>query len=74
MPASKGGSSRKTHPDRHASPHKGLRPVRIWLPRIDAATFRREAHRQSLAVATGPGEIGDQLFIDAISDDISGEE
>jgi hypothetical protein len=31
-------------------------------------TFTREAHRQSLAVASDARELDDQAFIDAISD------
>ena len=50
------------------SSREGLRPVRIWLPDLDARTFRAEAHRQSLAVATSPHARDDQDFIDAISD------
>ena len=46
----------------------GLRPVRVWIPDLDAATFGAEAHRQSLAAANSPGEREAQDFIDAISD------
>jgi hypothetical protein len=42
--------------------------VRIWIPDLDDATFRAEAHRQSLAAASSPGEQEDQAFVDAISD------
>jgi hypothetical protein len=45
-----------------------MRPIRIWLPDIDEATFRAEAHRQSLAVALSPSEPDDQSFIEDISD------
>ena len=47
---------------------QGLRPIQIWVPDIDARSFRAAAHRQSLAVANGAGEVADQAFIDAISD------
>ena len=47
---------------------QGLRPIQIWVPDIDARTFRAAAHRQSLAVASGAGEAADQAFIDSISD------
>jgi hypothetical protein len=49
------------------SRREGLRPVRIWVSDFDSRSFREEAHRQSLAVASSPGEKEDQDFIDAIS-------
>jgi hypothetical protein len=53
---------------RTASRRAGMRPIRIWIPDIDEATFRAEAHRQSLAVALSSSEPEDQAFIDDISD------
>ncbi len=47
---------------------QGLRPIQIWVPDVDARSFRVAAHRQSLAVATSAGEASDQAFIDAVSD------
>jgi hypothetical protein len=47
---------------------RGLRPVQIWVPDVRAPSFRSEAHRQSLAVATSAHARKDQAFIDAISD------
>jgi antidote-toxin recognition MazE-like antitoxin len=47
---------------------QGLRPIQIWVPDVDARSFRAAAHRQSLAVATSAGEVADQAFIDSISD------
>jgi len=47
---------------------QGLRPIQIWVPDIDARSFRAAAHRQSLAVAKSRGEAADQAFIDAIAD------
>jgi hypothetical protein len=47
---------------------QGLRPIQIWVPDIDARSFRAAAHRQSLAVANSTGEAADQAFIDSISD------
>jgi len=35
---------------------------------LNAASFRSEAHRQSLAVAESARASGDQAFIDAVSD------
>lgn len=47
----------------------GLRPIQIWVPDTRSASFRAEAHRQSLAVARSPDADLDQAFIDAVSDD-----
>lgn len=46
---------------------QGLRPVQIWVPDARAPEFIREAHRQSLAVATSAHEADDQAFVDGIS-------
>lgn len=47
---------------------QGLRPIQIWVPDVDARSFRAAARRQSLAVANSVGEAGDQAFIESISD------
>ena len=47
---------------------QGLRPIQIWVPDVDARSFRAAAHRQSLAVANSAGEATDQAFVEAISD------
>jgi antidote-toxin recognition MazE-like antitoxin len=47
---------------------RGLRPVQIWVPDTRGETFRKEAHRQSLAVAQSAAGREDQAFIDAVSD------
>jgi hypothetical protein len=46
---------------------QGLRPIQIWVPDVRAASFRAEAHRQSLAVAASAHALDDQSFIDAAS-------
>jgi hypothetical protein len=46
----------------------GLRPIQIWVPDVRAASFRSEAHRQSLAVSASADAREDQAFIDAVSD------
>ena len=46
---------------------QGLRPIQIWVPDTRSATFRDEAHRQSLAVAASAHAHEDQAFIDAVS-------
>lgn len=47
---------------------QGLRPIQIWVPDVRAPAFRKEAHRQSLAVAASTRSHEDQAFIDAVSD------
>lgn len=47
---------------------RGLRPIQIWVPDVRSAAFRREAHRQSRAIAAGSHERDDQAFVDAVSD------
>lgn len=47
---------------------QGLRPIQIWVPDVRAASFRSEAHRQSLAVAVSTHAGDDQAFIDSVSD------
>ncbi len=46
---------------------QGLRPIQIWVPDVRAASFKAEAHRQSLAVAVSAHAREDQAFIDAAS-------
>jgi len=46
---------------------QGLRPVQIWVPDVRSPEFRREAHRQSAAVATSEQAADDQAFIDSVS-------
>lgn len=47
---------------------QGLRPIQIWVPDVRAPSFRSEAHRQSLAVATSAYARENQAFIDAVSE------
>jgi hypothetical protein len=58
----------KVQRHRDALREQGLRPIQIWVPDVDARSFRAAAHRQSLAVANSAGEAADQAFIEAISD------
>ena len=70
MPAaSKRKSSRdrvKAHREKMRA--KGYRLVQFWVPDTRTAEFKREMHRQSLAIANSPSEAEDQAFIDAISE------
>jgi Protein of unknown function (DUF3018) len=68
-PTSKPKPSRvKVREHRERLRSQGLRPIQIWLPDVRAPSFRSEAHRQSLAVATSAHAREDQAFIDAVSD------
>ncbi len=62
----KRGSRDKVRAYRARMRARGLRPVQIWVPDTRTATFRAEAHRQSLAVARSVRAREDQDFIDAI--------
>jgi len=67
MPARKGSSERvRAYRDRLRQ--QGLRPIQIWVPDVRAPAFRKQAHRQSLAVAKSRRARSDQAFIDAISE------
>jgi hypothetical protein len=68
-PTSKPKPSRvKVREHRERLRSQGLRPIQIWVPDVRAPSFRSEAHRQSLAVATSVHAREDQAFIDAVSD------
>ena len=47
---------------------QGLKPIQFWVPDVNSPSFREEAHRQSLAVATSPYADEDQSFVDAVSE------
>ena len=50
---------------------QGLRLIQIWVPDVNSRSFKKEARRQSLAVANSPHAEEDQRFVDAISEWIS---
>ncbi len=67
-PASKPKPSNvKVREHRERLRRQGLRPIQIWVPDVRAPSFRSEAHRQSLSVATSAHAREDQAFIDAVS-------
>ncbi len=45
---------------------QGLRPVTLWLPDTRTEEFRREAHRQSLAISRSEQAKDDQAFVDSV--------
>lgn len=68
-PQEDSGVNRRVREHRRRLRAQGLRPVQIWVPDVRSPQFDREAHRQSLAVATSAQAADDQAFIDAISSD-----
>ncbi len=67
-PSSKPTPSReKVRAHRGRLREQGLRPIQIWVPDMRAPGFRKEAHRQCLAVAASAQARDDQAFIDAAS-------
>ena len=46
---------------------KGMRLVQLWLPDTRSRAFRRQAHRDALAIANSPHEKDDQAFVDSVS-------
>lgn len=69
MPSSSGPKSSrvKVREHRERLRAQGLRPIQIWVPDVRSESFKAEAHRQSLAVATSTQEYDDQAFIDSVS-------
>jgi len=66
---SSGKTSRvKVREHRKRLREQGLRPIQIWAPDVRSPAFRKEAHRQSAAVAASADAVDDQAFIDAVSD------
>ena len=64
----KKSSNEKVRAHRARLRRNGLRPVQIWLPDTRSAEFKRNAHKQSLAVARSRFAGDDQAFIDSLSD------
>jgi hypothetical protein len=69
MPSTSGpkSSRAKVREHRERLRAQGLRPIQIWVPDVRSASFKAEAHRQSLAVASSAQEQDDQAFIDSVS-------
>ena len=61
-------SQQKVSEHRQRLREKGLRPIQLWVPDVRTAAFKKEAHRQSLAVARSASANDDQSFIDAVSE------
>ena len=61
-------SREKVRAHRERLRQQGLRPLQIWVPDVRAPSFKRAAHRQSLAAAASSHAAADQAFIDTISE------
>jgi hypothetical protein len=61
-------SREKVRAHRERLRRQGLRPLQIWVPDVNAPSFKKQAHRQALAVANSENAQADQQFIDAISE------
>ena len=48
---------------------RGFRQIQMWVPDARTEEFKREARRQSLAVAAADRASDDQDFIEQISED-----
>lgn len=46
----------------------GMRQVTFWVPDTRTEEFKKEARRQSLAIARSEHAAEDQAFVDAITD------
>jgi hypothetical protein len=47
---------------------QGLRPIQIWVPDTRSPRFSKQAHQQSLAVASSEHAAEDQAFIAALAE------
>ncbi|MDE3195855.1 MAG: DUF3018 family protein, partial [Acidobacteriota bacterium] len=52
---------------RSASPRKGMRLYKMWLPDMNSPAFVRQARRSALAVVRSEHARADQDFIDSVS-------
>jgi len=68
MPQTMSGSGDKVRAHRERLRRRGLRPIQIWVPDVNAPSFRREARRQSQLVGTSAHDADDQAFVDAVSE------
>lgn len=68
MPTTTRPSSRdKVRAHRARLKKKGLRLLQMWVPDTSSKSFKRRAHRDSLAVAASSHAGDDQDFVDAVS-------
>lgn len=46
---------------------QGMKPITIWVPDTSSADFAREAHRQSVAIASHAADEDEQRWVDEAS-------
>jgi hypothetical protein len=68
MPQARSGSREKVRAHRERLRRRGLRPIQIWVPDVQAPSFKREARRQSRLVGTSAHEPDDEAFVDSVSE------
>jgi hypothetical protein len=68
MASSPTTSREKVRAHRDRLRQQGLRPLQIWVPDVRSPSFKKQARRQSRAVAKSSHAELDQSFIDAISE------
>ena len=66
--SSRKSSQQKVSEHRRRLREKGLRPIQLWVPDVRSSAFEKQAHLQSLTVATSRRANEDQSFIDAVSE------
>ena len=68
MPTAARSTSRdKVRAHRARMRRMGMRLIQIWVPDVRTQAFKRQAHREALAVATSITERDDQAFVDSVS-------
>lgn len=66
-PAARSTSRDKVRAHRARMRRKGMRLIQIWVPDVRTKAFKRQAHREALAVAKSVTERDDQAFVDSVS-------
>lgn len=68
------GSTERVQRHRDELRRRGLRPIQIWVPDVNAPGFAEEAHRQSRLVSESPEESAVMDWIEAMTTDIWDDE
>ncbi|WP_168207458.1 antitoxin MazE family protein [Microlunatus elymi] len=61
-----GTSTERVRQHRERLRHRGMRPVQIWIPDVNAPGFAEEAHRQAMNIRNSPAEAEDQAWMEAM--------
>jgi len=65
--SSRNSSQRNVSAYRQRLRDQCLKTIQFWVPDVRTSSFKREAHRQTLAVAGSGRAKDDQSFIDVVS-------